>query len=121
MPVQFIKTTLDAFMDIQAGRRSAVIVKNDRIWSTYDEIFFVECDKQESPTGRMVRMGVNTSQFGEFFGLAPAHQILFLRPIDREPEPLPVENASREEIEAAIKQNETTLRSPHHIKQGILY
>jgi hypothetical protein len=75
----------------------------DRTWSTYDEILFVECDTEDNPTGKFVRMGV---QFGEVFGLAPAHELLFLRPIARQPQALPIETASRADIEAALKQNE---------------
>jgi Domain of unknown function (DUF3850) len=121
MPLQIIKTSAEAFEEIQSGRRTAAIVKNDRTWSTYDEIFFVECDNESTPTGNFVRMAVNSTQFGEIFGLAPAHGLLFLRATDKQPQPLPIEKASRAALESALKENEATVRSPQGVKQGVLF
>ena len=69
MTLQIIKTTPQAFEAIQSGRRTAVIVKNDRSWSTYDEILFCGCNDEEIPTGKFVRTGLSGSQVGEILGL----------------------------------------------------
>jgi hypothetical protein len=43
MARQIIKTAASRFETIQEGHQTCVILKNDRLWSTYDELSFVEC------------------------------------------------------------------------------
>lgn len=120
MALQVLKTEAGMFAEIQSGRITAIIVKNDRIWSTYDELVFAECDKSEKFTGRFVRLGVGGSRFGEIFGLQPAHELLYLRALDKQYEPIAVETATRDALETAHKQTEATLRAPDVIKQGLI-
>lgn len=120
MGLQVLKTEASVFAEIQSGRRTAIIVKNDRIWSTYDELVFAECDKSENFTGRFVRLGVGGSRFGVDFGLQPAHQLLYLQALNKKRQPVEIETATRVDLETALKQTEANLRAPDVIKQRII-
>lgn len=120
MTLQVLKTSVEMFGDIQSGRKMAVIVKNDRIWSTYDELLFAECDASKNFTGRFVRLGVNSMRMGDLFGLQPAHQLIYLKALDRSPPVIEIENASIADLELAMKKTEANLRAPDVIKQGLV-
>ena len=51
MARQVIKATSDRLKTIQEGLQTCLIHRNDRLWTTYDEIWFAECDKNEHTTG----------------------------------------------------------------------
>jgi len=51
MTRQIIKTTASRFETIQQGYKTCDILENYRSWSTYDELWFVECGDDEEPAG----------------------------------------------------------------------
>jgi hypothetical protein len=119
MARQIIKTTASRFEDIQEGSLTCVILKNDRLWSTYDELWFVECDKDGQPTGRVVRARATFIQHGAD-EIKEAHSLISIRPLGSGREPMPIENTTKDVIAAVIKESYETLLVPGKPRQEML-
>jgi hypothetical protein len=104
MARQIIKTTASRFETIQSGHQTCVILKNERLWSTYDEFWFVECDKEKQPTGRVVPARATFIQ-----GLQSALSLVSIRPLGSGIEALPIEITTKEVIAAVINESHETL------------
>jgi hypothetical protein len=121
MARQVIKATSDRFKTIQEGLQTCLIHRNDRLWTTYDEIWFAECDKNEQTTGRVIRVRVTHILFGEMFGLEAAHVLISYRPADSGIASLPVMNFTYEQISAVTNECRETLLDPDSRKQEVLF
>jgi hypothetical protein len=108
MARQIIKTAASRFKNIQEGNQTCVLLKNDRLWSTYDELWFVECNRNEQPTGKVVRCRTTLIEFNPAFDEV-GHSILSLRPLGAGLEALPIETTTREVIARVTQESYETL------------
>jgi Domain of unknown function (DUF3850) len=119
MARQIIKTTASRFETIQSGHQTCVILNNDRLWSTYDEFWFVECDKEKQPTGRVVLARATFIQFG-CEGLQSALSLVSIRPLGSGIEALPIEITTKEVIAAVMNESHETLLMAGRPRQEML-
>ena len=108
-----IKIDASSFKDIRAGRQTCLIHRNDRLWNPGDEIWFAECDgdplilnRDGRPycysaggqfTGSVIRQLIIFTEFGGL-GLEKGYVALYLQPLHRRLENLPVETFTKAQI-----------------------
>jgi len=119
MARQIIKTTASRFEVIREGYQTCVILKNDRLWTTYDELWFVECGKDGEPTGKVVRARVTFIEGSA--QLESAHLLLSIYPLGRGREAMPIETTTKDVIAAVMKESYETLLMPGKPRQEMLY
>jgi hypothetical protein len=120
MARQIIKTTASRFELIQEGHQTFVVLTNDRMWSNYDELWFVECGKDGQPTGRVVRAHAPFMEGIEDENHI-AYQIMSIRPLGRGCEAMPIETTTRDVIAAVMKESYETLLMPGKPRQEMYY
>jgi hypothetical protein len=120
MARQIIRTAASRFETIQEGHQTCVILENDRLWSTYDELWFVECGKDGQSTGRVVRASVTFIQ-GGLDELRDALVLVSIRPLGRGLEVMPIETTTTDVLAAVMKDSYETLLMPGKPRQEMLY
>ncbi len=120
MARQIIRTTTNRFESIQKGYQTCVILENDRLWSTYDELWFVECGADGQATGKVARARAT------FIELDPdrikqAHVLISIRPLNSGIEAMPIETTSKGVIAAVQKESYETLLIHGKPRQEMLY
>ena len=108
-----IKIDASSFNDVRSGRQTCLIHRNDRLWNPGDEIWFAECDgdplilnRDGRPyccsaggqfTGSVIRQLIIFTEFGGL-GLEKGYVALYLQPLHRRLEKLPVETFTKAQI-----------------------